>query len=308
MAGKGKQNKPKNQPPQKKKPAKAKAVSAASVPGKAQSPKFRNLGQIYNPFSHAGPVPVSDYEGKAVCMRSTANDQVTVSSAVDTLILLTNTGHGVQMMCRVVIGPTPALSQTSGNYLRELPTAGGPTSGRAMRFGVEVQNTSKRFDMGGRIFTLVSSERQLMPAVADSMTAAQWQTIADDIAANPKTVGHNGALLEHPIHLYSTPHTQKSYLEYNTWDGDSENAVNFFKHATTNANGGMLDMPMSSIWILFKSSTAQNTYNVRVHGDYNVRYGAGNVLSTKMVHTPTAPAEMLNAAGVAGSELGRGRR
>jgi hypothetical protein len=197
--------------------------------------------------------------------------------------------------------------QTSGNYLRESAAGGGPTSGRAMRFGVEIQNTSKRFDMGGRVFTLVSNERQLMPADAPAMTSVQWQTLADDIAANPKTLGHNGALLERPLHLYSTPHTQKSYLEFDPWLGDDVTTGTFFRHAA-NANGNMNDMPMSAIWVLLKSSPAVNTYNFRVHGDFNVRYGAANVLSSKMVHTPTAPAEVLNAAGVAGSELGQGRR
>jgi len=307
MAGKAKQNKPKSQPQQKKKPAKAKAASAASAPGKVQPQRFANLGQIYNPFLHAGPVPVSDYEGKAVCIRSTANEQVTVNATHDTLICLCNTGQGVQMMCRVLLGPVPLRMQTSGNYLRETPSEGGPTSGRAMRFGVEVQNTSKRFDMGGRVYTLVSSERQAVPELADNMSSAQWQTLADDIAANPKTLAHNGSLLESPLKLYSTPHTQKAYLDFDEWRGDNETVNTFFKHAVSGP-GGTLDMPMSAIWIVLKSSTAENTYNLRVHADYNLRYGAGNVLSSKMVHTPTAPAEILNAAGVIGSEAGRGRR
>jgi hypothetical protein len=310
MAGKAKQSKPKA--PQRKKksakePAKAKVASAASVPGKAQPPRFKSLGQIYNPFLHIGPVPVADYEGKAVCMRSMLNTQYTADPDNDTLLLFLNTGHGVKMAGKVVLSTTPTVYNFAGNFLRESAAEGGASSGRAMRLGVELQNTSKRVDMGGRVFTLVSNERQQLPAAADNMTKAQWQALVDDIVTNPKTEGINGALLETPLRLYSTPHTQKSYLQYEAWTGNNEGVNSFFKHATC-LDGEMFDMPMSAIWVVIKASTAVNSYNFRVHADFNLRFSAGNVLSTKMGHTPTVPAAALNAAGIAGSELGRGTR
>jgi hypothetical protein len=320
MAGKAKQSakqgKPANQQqkktgPQKKKDAPAKAASAASAPGKGQPPRFRALGQIYNPFSHTGPVPVAEYEGKAVCLRSSYQTQISANASADTLLLFQNLGHGVKLMGRVVIDATPnpgdGFNSFAGNFLQESATQGGPTSGRAMRLGVEVQNTTKRVDMGGRVFTLVSSERQFLPADASSMTQAQWQALADGIVTNPKTIGYNGAVLESPVRLYSTPHTQKSYLGYGSWTGNSEGVDDYYKHAT-NANGSMLDMPMSVIWVALKANAQQNSYNFRVLADYHVRYGATNVLSTKMAHAPLASDESLHAAAVTGSELGRGSR
>jgi hypothetical protein len=235
------------------------------------------------------------------------DNQYSADANDDTLLLFVNTGHGVKMAAKVVVSATPTVSTKSGNYMQTPAVDGGATSGRAMRLGVEIQNTSKRVDMGGRVYTLVSNERQRIPTDASAMTQLQWQNLVDDIVTNPKTKGLNGAFLETPFYLYSTPHTQKSYLGYNGWSGSSETVDEWFKHAT-NSNGSMYDMPMSAIWVVIKASPAVNTYNFRVHCDYNLRFSAGNVLSTKMIHTPTVSAEALNAAGLAGSELGRGTR
>lgn len=256
--------------------------------------------QRYNPFV-PGVVPVVQYEGDAVPVDVKLRHAFT--SANRTVFLIGNAGHCVTMAVHIDNAATPNQGALSASQMASSATAGGPTSGRAMKIGYKLVNVSKQVDLAGRVYTLTANKRMELPNAWSALTQAEVNALADEIVAHPDTKERDINVLRSGLTVFGAPHDTTDYIDYTPWTG-TENSSSFGRHFCTDPVATNELMPMTPMWIVVESTVTPNDYELTVRGSFYTRWPIDTVMSTLHRKVPTTTVSDDNLARQAAHEVG----
>jgi hypothetical protein len=304
----------------KRAPAKGKAKRAPRRRAQAapvrRGPRIRALRGNYLPMSsvslspdHAAPYPAQACEGDALPVtgltRTIINGGVGANQTL--LLVVGNTGVSSTSMVSVTIDTTAgtavlaAFSAAAGLNLNA--TAGGPTSGRSMKSGFALLNSTSPLNASGLVYTLRSKQRVLLPAAPTAMTAAQWSTTANEIRAHVDTHVLSGPDYIAPKSYFSHPVDTQAFHEYTTWIG-TETVTQFLLHCCTWTAATETNRNMNYFFIVIDGTPVQNTYMLTSRQSYYTRWPLNTVPAAAQIPVPTAPIQELNAAQKASEDHG----
>ncbi len=284
------------QPKAQSKPS-APKQQASAAPQRSSKPS----GSIFSTLDKRS-VPTTHSEGPAVPVVTKRNTAETTSASVSKLYCITNTGHSATIGAYLTSGG--ASGGYSGNFLTGSATAGGPTSGRAMKAGVLLQNVTKALDVGGRVFVLVTDRRLEFPAAPSVATGANIQAIIDDVKAHPDTRCFGGsAFVKEGKEFFVSPRDDTDYHNYTGWEG-TDTLDNFFSHCAVWPGATTSMYPMTSIWIVLDPVATTNDYQLSLRAHYYVRFPLDQVASTLSRPVPRTSPDLLHRAAQAAQTIG----
>lgn len=282
--------KPPRRPPRAK--AKARALRTWRPGASVPAPRAYN---VFDPRC-ADPVPVLQKEGDALPVAGLVRISFTGSTAARFFYVIGNTGQSATCICEInQAAGGPILTATSVPALNILPAAGGPTSGRSMKVGFQMVNTSPVLNAGSSVLVLPARQRLALPAAPSAMVVADWTTVRNAIAAHPETRAYNGADFLKPQSFYSHPVDLPAYYNYQTWEAGTS-ADTFLSHAATwptIADTG--PRPMMFFWVVIELQVTANPYTISVFPTYATRWPLSTVPSLVSSELPTTTASKINA-------------
>lgn len=282
--------------------AKARARRQRRQGGKAPRARAQRLhADIFDPRVPAA-VPTAVAEGKALPVSGIAFTNGFVPSMGNTTaIFASNTGRGGTVYCTIDAAAVPVLTIGTIPTLALSDTAGGPTSGRAMKFGLSVLNRTQRLNQGGGVHVLNFNQRMDFPAAPSAMTQAQWGAVFTTVRAHPNTVAYNGDQFHQQRTFVAHPTSTPDYNSYGEWVG-TQTADQFFEHLAVWAGSTRDSRPMSTIAVIFDSPAIAQTYDLRARGHYYTRWPLSTILGQNMKHVPTADIKVVNSSHIAAEE------
>lgn len=251
-------------------------------------------GDIFDPRS-AVLIPSIVSEGSAFPISGATVKNLTIGTTQRLLLAVTNNGVSGSVMCYVNNATTPGYEVSTIPLLAAADTAGGPTSGRAMKGGVTVVNRTQALYMGGQVAVLNSSQRVSLPAAPASMTGAQWDTFMDTIVAHPKTRIYNGGDFKKPKTFITHPLDQTDYLHYQGWHG-TFTFNEFWQHISVWSGVNPESRPMSTIFMVFEAAPENNSYEFKTRASFYTRWPLASVPGQAHRPVPTATAAQINAS------------
>lgn len=284
-----------SKPKPNKKPASSKPQRAKASGGESKSlvlSKPRASMDIFSPLSPT-LVPTLLSEGKAFPTGGVFRFPMSNVTGSRKIVVIANTGVGGTLGLYVNNTTTPFLQVSTLPTLAAADDAGGPTSGRAMKCGVSIVNTTQRLNVGGRVTILNANQRFLVPAAPSAMTQAQWSAFADEVVGHPAAVSMGGADFTHPKLIVSHPVNGPEYSNYDEWKGTST-ADNFASHWAIWPAGVPDARPMSTIVLVFEDPPVLNTYVLSMMAQYYTRWPINTILGQHMRPTPVAAAADIN--------------
>lgn len=252
----------------------------------------KGTGDIFHP-AHPGLIPSLVCEGSAFPIQDIARAVTNATSVGKRIIIGTNTGRAGSIWVEVLAQPTPTSGVRTVPLLGDSDTAGGPTSGRAMKFSMTLVNTTNAFHREGRVYTLNANQRFALPAAPSTMTQAQWNEFADAVTAHPKVVAHSAEDFAKPKSLVAHPVDQASYTDYGEWHG-TYTLDEFMSHCAIWPGQTPADRPMSTIVVVLDPTANTNNYVVTGEASFYTRWPLSTVMGRSMRKVPTAPADHIN--------------
>lgn len=196
-------------------------------------------------------------------------------------------------------------STVYANAVGTIPTlaladdAGGPTSGRAMKLGVSLVNTTQALNRGGRVWVLPLDQRLRLPAAPSVMTAAQWGAVADALIAHPSAHDTDGAHYGTTREAHSHPVDEIEYKRFLPWEG-THTVDEFWSASCVWPAFNPKPRPLSTLVMIFDSPPTTQSYTALVHGTFYTRWAVDTVLGQSMSPIPVAPLEVVNAINTSG--------
>lgn len=255
-----------------------------------------------------GVVPVSAHEGLAFpitdCIRMDTNS----TTGYQRLFAITNTGNSSTLASYAVFTPSAVASTTTFDVpmLMTADTAGGATSGRSMKVSAKLVNTVSALTMAGRVYVLNCNQRVALAAAPSAMTAAQWTTFADTIAAHPDTLALSAAEFRTPQKFVGTVVDGPEYHSYHEWHGATGLDVHA-AHWAVWSGSTSAPRPMSTIFILIADPPATQGYNLTLYGSWFTRWPLDTVMGRSMTDVPTVPQTTVNQIQKKAERHARGR-
>lgn len=276
--------------------AKAKAPKA-----KPEPPSDRRGGEPnFQPMDPLSTVliPISRRQAAAFPYMGMVKDTVSLSGR--TLYVITNTGHSGTIMGAFTTAPfqgvytIPAISGA--------PSSGGPSSGRAMKASVEITNSTAAMTAGGSVYVLKTDQRVSIPGLPTSLTAAQINTLCDTVKDHPLVKPFDGADFKktdkhgrHPTFVCDVV-DGVDFENFSAWQG-TESVDGFFGHVFTwpGLDSNTHERPMSTIFVLFETPVAAQTYTLSARAAYYTRWSLATVPGQTQMEIPIATLDRINA-------------
>lgn len=248
---------------------------------------------VFNPLNSALIRSISS-QGDAYPVSGLARADIVTQEAGRTLLIVTNTGVSGTLAAQIYV-TTPSASRYTIPTLASAASAGGPTSGRAMKAGVTIVNVTKRLDVGGRIYVLNANQRFSLPAAPSAMSAANWSSLADEIIAHPHTRAYTGGDFITPKTFVCHPVSDPDYTAFTPWTG-TELLDPFCAHWAIWSGTTALRRPMSTIAIVIDTfpDASVNDYSFSMRGSYYTRWPLASVPGQNQKPIPTGPAGSIN--------------
>lgn len=255
---------------------------------------------VYNPLNPYA-VPALLPSGQALATRDTSRTTISLAATTTRIaVFVTNCGYSSTVAATVTLFNTGTPTVVVGTH--DVPKlilaagSGGPTSGRAMKYGVSLVNTSKWMDMNGIVRVLTTDQRIAFPTDFASMTNAQWNASLDAIAAHPHCRVHNGPDFVHPKMFIGHPVDSTAYNAFDHWEGPM-GAADFFDLISVHP----VDLrdrrrPMSTTVLIFEPASVANLYSISIHGSWYTRWPLDTLLGTQMTTVATAAVSNLARA------------
>lgn len=310
--GNGKGAKPKGPPPRQKQQQQSKPKAKKQRQRKQiQGPRGTNrrMGNMLA-YHSAVNVPVSVRSGTAFPIRGMTPSNIilgSLSGNVRYLIAVTNVGVSGSVMAMFrMTGLAVSTSVHTLPLLTASDAAGGPTSCRAMKAGLNIVNTTQLLERGGRVYYLQGTARVLLPAAPSLMTLAQANTLADTLVAHPDRHQYGGDAfggkgLDFHCHVVD----MVRYEDFDAFDG-TQNIDTFYGHIAQWPGATVArDRPMSTIWIVLETPAVEQTYSLSAYGAFYTRWGVNTVQGQSMTQIPVAPLATINSGLSAGENAGK---
>jgi hypothetical protein len=253
------------------------------------------IADVFNPLSRSlVPAPVSEGESFPVFGMA----RLDLNMANRHLLIFSNVGDSAGVGAYI----NPTAAPYAGGVMNiatmtSSATAGGPTSARAMKFGVSLLNVTPSLTRGGRVYVLNANQRFLLGASPSTMTEAQWDAVMDMVKAHPKVKSFSGSDFASEKTFVSFPTNDSDYRCYRHWTG-TDTASSFLSHLST-YSGAATDnpRPMSTVFVVLDEPADTQNWSVFCRSAYYSRWPLNSVLGQSNIPVPTAPLQAINAAG-----------
>jgi len=266
MPSSGKGNGQKAKPKAKGKAAKMRQPQTKTLSAKSSKQRIAPLRNTGNVFSIESPaeVPVSRYIGKALGLSSLRLLNLPTGLTARRLFVVSNTGHSATVAITMYTDGVAGTASYDVPLYSASPSSGGPTSGRAMKAGIRIVNTTSKLKAGGRLIVLHSDARIALPAAPSAMTLAQMTTFFDGIATHPKSLQLSGNELGTGVSFSCSVVDQVKYEGFRQWVG-VDTVDSFASHVFTWPGVAVLDdyeRPMSTIFFLQEIPVDSQDYTI----------------------------------------------
>jgi hypothetical protein len=201
------------------------------------------------------------------------------------------------------LGAVPAPTMSGLPVLNVSNVAGGPTSGRSMKIGFDLVNTTGSNNIGGVVYILAAKSRLNLEAQPAVMTNTQWINTMNAIIAHPDTGVYAAADFVRAKHFYSWPVDDTVYHAYNPWLG-TETQNTYLSHAAVWPSATTNPRPMAYYWVVFDKAANINSFTLSVRGTFYTRWPLGTVGSLVQSDVKTVPQALLNASEASAARTG----
>lgn len=195
-------------------------------------------------------------------------------------------------------------SVVSKNVVHTFPTlaladdAGGPSSGRGMKLGVQLVNTTQALNRGGNVFIVPLDQRIVLPAAPSAMTVAQWNTVMDGWISHPAAYPTDAEYFRETKSAYVHPVDDIKYRSFQPWKG-TEGVDEFWTHVAVWPGASPTHRPMSTLIVVFQAPPTTQAYTFTMDAHYYTRWPVTSVLGQSQRMIPVASSQAANNALVA---------
>lgn len=223
-----------------------------------------------------------------------------LSQAIGETIFIAATCPGssgtVALIGRQIGIAAPTYSVATIPTLSLSDDAGGPTSARAMKFGLSVTCNTPLLSRGARVFHLNGQARIRVDSPPSSLNLMVFQGIVSVITAMPTTVAYDNTHFGETKLFTSNVVDNVTYADFNNFEGTLTTDQIFAHMAVWPGLGaGLRDRPMSTTWLVFAPPSSVQTYAIAAHGSYYTRWGLSTVQGQSMTDIPVAPIAVVNS-------------
>lgn len=217
-------------------------------------------------------------------------------------------GAQISFQGTTVPAVVPVINMVNMPLLALSADAGGPSSVKASKAGVIIENTTALLSVAGRVYVTNLHQRINLGALPPSaITAVGWLGIADIIKSFPETEVYTGShFLEgkkHECRVVDDP----DYANFDAHRGNLD-ANTFFNHIGLSTGSTERSRPMSTICIVFDtvgaSTTAGNDYTITCRAQHLTRWPLNTVPGQNMRESQAATAAAVNASRMARLQAG----
>lgn len=294
-----KQSKKKSKPTRNKPLAKSEARSGYV---RAQ-PLERSARSIMSPLSKV-PIPSPMRMGTAHPQWVTTRMSITLAPTERFVGIITNTGVCAGFCAWWKLTASQGIANGVMNFprLALADDAGGPTSGRAMKCGATLVNSTQDVNRGGRVFHYDAQARLNMTLPPGTTTSVALNAFIDGVLANEEVVDYNATEFATPKELTCSVADAVKYLDFGPWQGSQD--LNGFLASSCVWPGYVPDhRPMSTIVIILDYPPVTQTYSLTGRSAYYTRWPIDTTIGQAMVEVPVAPQHVVNRIHAAGERL-----
>jgi hypothetical protein len=209
-----------------------------------------------------------------------------------------------------VFNPSAAPAAGTAFTIATLATAagaGGPTSGRAMKSGVTIINSTNALNRAGQVYILNANQRFEVPSNPAAMTTAHWNAFIAEIKAHPDTRAHTADEFVRPRTFVTHPANEPAYHGYLTWTG-TQIPEDYMRHVSTwtgtTSTSEESHRPMSTLVVILDVASADQSYTLSTRASFYTRWPVDTIMGQHMIHTPVAPQAAINAARLSAQAAG----
>jgi hypothetical protein len=233
-------------------------------------------------------IPVAAFQAKALPYTGMVRSELTVTTSYRKLVILTNSGVSgtVGYIREKAAGAAPVILTIPTLSLSD--TAGGPTSGRAMKLGFSVVNNTPDLTAGGRVYYLNSDQRTLLGSSLSTLSDANFDVICNKLMAHPDCISMSGKSLQKTTHFFSHVVDSVDYERFGEWVG-TETADEFGAHVCVWSGGVPSTRPMSTLYLLFDEPAGDQSYTLSVRAAFYNRWPLDSLGGQLMRPVPLAP-------------------
>lgn len=248
---------------------------------------------------HPGLIPSLVHQGQAFPIHGMSEYEATVGAAGRWALFFTNTGRsgtiGTALSWAKTGGSSPAINQRMFTLplLASADDAGGPTSARAMKIGVDVLTNTQVLNRGGAIYVLNSDQRILFPNAPSVMTSTEWNTFWDSVTSHPRRNKLDLCHFDPAQHYYGHVVDDPAYNNFDEFHG-TYSLDEFLKHVGLWPGTSPLDRPMSTIIILIDAPATTQVVSFTARASLYTRWTLNTVPGQAQKDIPTASSETLN--------------
>lgn len=246
---------------------------------------------------HSGVVPTVTVSGHALPQKDVVRYELTHGSDNRAIIIATNVGPSATCLwvlrwnaSGVVANlcSTPTLLSPSGS-------SGGPTAMRAMKMTTGLLNSSQKFNLGGRLYTLNCDQRLLFNLAPSAFNVAECETLYASILQHPDAKPHEGGDYHNEKTHTCTVVDPPSYERFEENDGPLSVDA-FGAHIAQWPNSTHRGRPMSIVIFALDFPPIAQTYTFSSTGHWYTRWPLSTVPGRLMTPIPTAPPAVINQA------------
>jgi len=174
--------------------------------------------------------------------------------------------------------------------------AGGPTSARAMKFGVSLTCNTPLLSRGSRVFHLNGQSRIRVDSSPSAVSLAVFQAIVNVVTAMPTCIPYDNTHFGDTKLFTSNVVDNVTYIDFNLFEG-TLTVDQIFAHMAVwpGLSAGLRDRPMSTTWLVFPPPSIAQTYALAMHGSYYTRWGLSTVQGQSQTDIPVAPIAVVNS-------------
>lgn len=242
-------------------------------------------------------IPTLTLCGAAFPYTGTVRADLTLNTGDTVIIGSTNTGQSGTVF---TVGYLAAGSLTTPSYavytisaIAASDTAGGPTSGRAMKCSLGVVCTTPQLSRGGRVTTLNSQSRVRLDTPPSGASRAQFLALIDSIRIVPTSKALDATDFAPERQMSNNIVDRTTYEDFEEWAG-TESVDEFWEHIAVWPGASRRDRPMSTAWCILSPPTGQQTYTVSASASYYTRWPLSTVPGQSMRPIPIGSANTLN--------------
>jgi hypothetical protein len=246
-------------------------------------------------------IPVVRATGTAVPVTGMARFPIGVETSISInrgmALVMTNTGSsgtiGARLTSRDGNGPLVHLAHMP--LLRDAPSVGGATAGRAMKAGVTLVNMTAALVRGGVVYVLNTDQRIQIDLPVSSTGAAgaeSWAQVLSKVRAHPDTVVYSADHFKEIREFHCGVVDAISYESFRPWQG-IDGVDEFFSHITV-SSVEPTPRPMSTLFIIFDNSDSPQDYMASCRGSYYTRWPLDTLAGQLSTELPTASAKVVD--------------